>query len=525
MITKNGMLRAVLALVLASSLLSMAYQPVKAYASYFFVTPSGSGVAATCPRTAPCSLKHAIDLAVDGDYIYVAHGIYTGSGANLINITHSIHLLGSWNGDTGDLYPVRDVYKTPSILDGQDFRRVIRIQGAVSPVIDNFFILRGNASGTGAECQESSLTAGCGGAIYSSQAAPQITHNRIEDSEALISNDQTSWGIGGGIYLLNPGDGTLIEDNDIRNNDGVQTVSINHSRGGGLSINADQGAAGMVRVRHNTFALNHAFIGGGIFVSAPDLQVIIAQNTFSANTSGGSDGSAIYTAGGYGEVTQNYFMGQHDDASAQSAIVEFSASGFTFVANRMSTNNTNSGPAVEYYHPLTALAQPLLAYNNIIAWSGSPAFLVTVDPVKTGALILYHNTLYAGTLAKMVAVKEVKACSPCQTVSVMNTIIEQYTTAFDNVDQSTNNLIGLDVAFGTAGSAFQTIIANPKFRSPGEFDYHLAPGSPAVNEAYCPMLAPCPGVDFENDHRPLWGGYDIGADEFDVKNYLPLLKK
>ncbi len=521
--TRNGMLRLSLALVLASSLLSIAHQPVKAYASYYFVTPTGSGVAATCPRTAPCSLRHAIDLAVDGDYIYVAHGIYTGSGGYVINITHSIHLLGSWNGDTGDLWPVRDVYKTPSQLDGQSTRRVIHIQGAISPVIDGFFIRNGNASGTGAECQEAPETTGCGGAIFSYQAAPHITHNRIEDSEALVSNDQTSWGVGGGIYLLNPGNNTLIEDNDIRNNKGVETTTSNHSRGGGVYINEYQGAAGTVTVRRNNFAINHAFIGGGIFVSAPDLQVVIDQNTFSGNTSGGSDGSAIYTAGGYGEVTQNIFMGQHDDASVQSAIVEFSGSGFTFIANRMSTNNTNSGPAVEYYHPLTTPL--LLAYNNIIAWSGSPAFRVIVDPGQTGVLYLYHNTLYAGTLAKMIAVKEEKTCSPCQTVGVVNTIIEHYTTAFDNVDSSTNNLIGLDVVFGTADSVYNTIQANPKFVSAAKFDYHLAPDSPAVNSAYCPMLSPCAAVDFENDPRPLWGAYDIGADEFDVKNFLPLLKK
>ncbi len=522
--TRNGMLRMVLALVLASSLLSMAHQEVKAYASYYFVTTTG-GESAACTRAAPCSLQHAIDLAVDGDYVYVAQGTYKGSGVNLIDITHSIHLLGSWDGDTGDIWPVRDINNHPSVLDGEDLRRVIRLRGSISPVIDGFYILRGNASGTGAECLESAQTEGCGGAILSYQAAPQITHNRIQDSEALVSSDQVSWGIGGGIYLLNPGDGTLIEDNDIRNNDGVQTVSTNHSRGGGLYIKEAQAAAGTVTVRRNTFALNHAFIGGGIFVSAPDLQVIIEQNTFSANTSGGSDGSAIYTAGGYGEVTQNYFMGQHDDASAQSAIVEFSASGFTFVANRMSTNNTNSGPAVEYFHPLTALAQPMLAYNNIIAWSGSPAFLVTVDSGQTGVVLLYNNTLVAGALAKMVAVKEVKTCSPCQTVAVWNTIIENYTTAFANLDQSTNNLIGLNVAFGTAADVYHTIKANPKFRDAGDFDYHLAPDSPAVDSGYCPMLAPCPGTDFENDPRPLWGGVDIGADEFDVKSFLPLLRR
>lgn len=45
-----------------------------------FVTPTGSGSA--CTQSTPCALQTALDLATDGDTIYVAEGTYAGTGTS-----------------------------------------------------------------------------------------------------------------------------------------------------------------------------------------------------------------------------------------------------------------------------------------------------------------------------------------------------------------------------------------------------------------------------------------------------------
>ena len=47
------------------------------------------------------------------------------------------------------------------------------------------------------------------------------------------------------------------------------------------------------------------------------------------------------------------------------------------------------------------------------------------------------------------------------------------------------------------------------FANPLQSDYHLAAGSPAIDQ-----LGSGPADDFEGDKRPQGSGYDIGADEY-----------
>ena len=424
-----------LALALSMTLLSFFYQPVQAAGSYF-VKVSGSDIA-NCSKLTPCSLQHALYLAGDGDYIYVAQGTYTGILVNMIDITHSIHLLGGWDGANG-LFVFRNPTQYPTVLDGQNARRVIRIRGYISPVIDGFFIRNGNASGTNTECMEANDVNGCGGAIFSYQAAPTISHNHIEDSAGLVSDNGTDWGIGGGMYILEPENGTTVLDNDIRNNIGVRTYSNNESKGGGLYVREYLETTGTVTVRGNTFFGDHAWMGGGLYVGVEHLQIIIDHNTFLNNTTGGYYGSAIYASLSRGEISHNTFSSNHDQASGPEPIIELSTSSFNFYDNVLNTNGED-GPAVEYYHPV---ASPLLqAYNNMVASSGSPAFKIIVANPSSGVIYFYNNTLVAGNYGKALAVEEDKTCSSCQTVGFLNNIIEGYTTGFQIVDSSTNNLL------------------------------------------------------------------------------------
>jgi len=109
-----------------------------------FVTPTGGDTA--CTQAAPCILATALNLAVDGDTIYAASGVYTGTGTEVIHVTKSITLYGGWDGaPSGPV--VRDPQAYLTILDGENARRMVLISLPVSPILEGLTLQRGNAAG------------------------------------------------------------------------------------------------------------------------------------------------------------------------------------------------------------------------------------------------------------------------------------------------------------------------------------------------------------------------------------------
>jgi hypothetical protein len=143
----------------------------------YFATPGGSGA---CTQSDPRDLTTALGLATDGDALYLSGGTFTGTGDEVVRITHSIALYGGWDGAPAG--PVaRDPANHVTILDGEQQRRVMVITGTIAPTIDGLTITGGNATGLGGGVYADSEA---GGGIYSVGASPIVQHSVITDNVA-----------------------------------------------------------------------------------------------------------------------------------------------------------------------------------------------------------------------------------------------------------------------------------------------------------------------------------------------------
>jgi len=80
---------------------------------------------------------------------------------------------------------------------------------------------------------------------------------------------------------------------------------------------------------------------------------------------------------------------------------------------------------------------------------------------------------------------------------------------------------GNDTDTGGAGTINTTndYTGDPAFVAPDLGDYHIGPGSAAIDKGVDAGVA----IDIDGEPRPARAGYDIGADELWHKIYLPLV--
>jgi hypothetical protein len=272
-------------------------------ASNFFVKPNRTG--STCTQSTPCALQTALNQATNGDTIYVAEGIYTGTGAAVITLTQSITLYGGWNGSP--FLPImRDPAVHKSILDGEGERRVVRISGDITPTLDGFTISNGNATGLIADCEDYQPD-GCGGGIFIHDSHPIIANNIITNNVAAVTTagyPTGTTGYGGGLYLSSAAR-AIISGNLIISN----VASLAHcGKGGGIHLWHGGDSSG-TQVQFNQVLSNTATTmndtcawGGGIS-GGPDGVVIQSKSVIGnrTNYNGSGLGAALYQW--YGSAT------------------------------------------------------------------------------------------------------------------------------------------------------------------------------------------------------------------------------
>lgn len=468
------------------------WSPVHAADGLRYVSPGGMCGAGITPCYS--SIQEAVDAASEGEEIRVAAGIYNDIQARqgitqVVYISKTVSLRG---GYTPSVWNSPDPTANPTILDAQGRGRVIYIKGQISPAIEGFHIIGGDASGLGGAYNNHDS----GGGVYISNAAAVIKNCVIFLNNAYL---------GGGIYAEIGSPilyGNIISDN------------IAANMGGGIVLNFSS-----ANVSGNTIISNTAQQGGGGYLYWD--RSTLENNFISSNGSPYISGGGLYLQGGYNTINGNVIENNHAGYGGGILAVNASAN---INNNRISGNVTTIKGAGLY---VTAGA-PLIS-NNVIAnnsildnYSGSALSISRASPDLT------HNTIINNISSQGAAIQIEYDPDVFSNVEITNTILSSHTLGISVTSGSTLTLNGVlwfntPVTLAQATTASVSVInqwfGDPLFDTDG---YHLKPDSAAIDKGTrTPIL-------LDIDNQPRISLPDLGADEYWLPGYpktayLPLI--
>ena len=479
-------------------------QPV--FAADLFVIPNGSGPGT---QSSPCSLATAMSLVDDNDSVYMGAGTYTDSGTPeaVLQITQSLNIYGGWNGaPAGAVACYPELY--PTILDGQNGKRVVYISGTISVTLDGLTVENGlqtNANGAGVYSQNADLT----------------LSNMVFDSNVIDGMGNVGYASGGGAYVEN---GSLVVNGcTFTENSAWGTSSSN---GGGIAIKNTSTAA----VENCVFEKNDAWIAASVdFLNENSgyAPFLLRGSTFHQNGWGYSAGDAYCSYSGAIQIHQadarieaNIFT--ENRSSADYGAVAVRVSQLLFDRNRISSNQCGrtSGLYIHYCPTVTITNNIFSDNQSTYDWLQYPAVMLRGSTAQ-----FLHNTLARNTGAYGIQL------SSDSDVFLTNTIIAGHAAGVQ-VDAGCiatmeATLWGSGIwandtdwtGTGTINPGAINLRKEPGFVDPDTGDYHIGPGSAARNAGVDVAVT----LDIDGDARPIGPGFDIGADESDAVVITPVL--
>jgi len=508
-----GVLALSLGLILALLVGLGGLAPAQADPGTLFVKPDGTGTA--CTQANPCDLQTALSQANDGDTIYVAGGIYTGTGDAVIALTKSITLYGGWDGaSTGPV--VRNPALYPTTLDGEWARRVVSITGNITPTLDGLTIIRGQVLSTTIPPTQGSRWDGAG--LYAKDVALTLRDTRFYSNSINVYGSAGSYAYGGGASV--EGGSLTVERATFRWNSAWATGS---SLGGGLSISGTLAAT----ITNSLFQDNDAWVGSGLLFEGPSNRspLVLLGNVFADNGRGNSVGvayggyaSAAYIDYARARIENNTFQGgSGNDWGA----VRVSRSDLLFARNVVYNNGSyrTSGLYLSSVSPFTLT-------NNVIAGNISTSVWENAAiQVLGGSGRFLHNTVACNKNAVGLLVQAGASVALTNTILVSHTVGISVGVGSAATLQGTlwgSGLWANGVDWASAGTILTGTVnlwGDPAFLNPGGGDYHITAASAARDAGVDAGVT----TDIDGDLRPIGAGYDIGADEYIARVYLPLV--
>ncbi len=352
--------------------------------------------------------------------------------------------------------------------------RVVFINGAVTPLIEGFYLTGGNASAVGSLVDP---YLGWGGGLLSLYAAPTIRRNVVTRND---TGDITADRLGGGILLAGA---TLptparIEDNTVSDNVSGSYLGsggilegnrfLDHSGcndGGGAYLEGSPNAI----VRDNLFQGNSVVSGGGGLYVATSANTRLDDNRFLENTGGDyASGGGLCIEGGTGySLQRNRIQGNTTGYMGAGLYLAASA----ILTNTVLTNNADTGIFINNAN--VTLRHATIAANG------------------DNGLYLYGSG---------------------RTVTLTNVIVAEQTTGLSAESGNTLNVNGVlwhgNGANTGGGATFNVTNAHtgdPAFASDG---YHLTGASAAIDQGASA------GVSDDIDGQLRDAPPDLGADEY-----------
>jgi hypothetical protein len=162
--------------------------------------------------------------------------------------------------------------------------------------------------------------------------------------------------------------------------------------------------------------------------------------------------------------------------------------------------NTNLGGSGIFIAKTPAAQSVTLQYVTISNNTGGNGTGFQVDSGSTTPTIVFTNVIIAHQTAGV--------CNPSGTLTINGVLWHGNTTNLGG------GFAGCDPATLSISNALS---GDPLFAADG---YHITTGSAAYNHVVNPGELT---DDIDHDRRPLWGGYDLGADELVYPVLLPVV--
>jgi len=437
--------------------------------------------------TAFSSVQDGINLAVDGDEVWVAAATYFEN----LSLKSGVALYGGFAGIESAL-DERNWTNNVCVLDGRQTNSVVIIEpGATNTTrLDGFTIQNGRAAR--------------GGGILCSNASPVIVHNRVQ----LNASTSTSPGGGGGIFCDRSF--ATIADNLVISNSASGT-------GGGLALQQSGVSVSGNVISHNRVTGILVF-GGGIYCRNPagasPVRSVVSRNTIAWNSA--SSGAGIESDTGDVSVFSENIVA-HNSASAFGGGMECYSSSpeihnNQFIGNMVSGTGAFGGGAISVFNQ-GGSASPLILNNAILAnvLSSNATFKgAGVYCSAESSAQLINNTI-AGNLATT------GIANDSTTSVILNNLIAFNGSGMRGTTVGVSN----NCVYGNTAEDFAGIGDNGNFSadprlSPqlAEGDIHLLPDSLCRDRGIdTPLLAG--RLDIDGQARLQGISVDIGADESD----------
>lgn len=485
-------------LLLVGMFLLLKGAPQTAYATTGtrYVAMNGSDTSNTCTDSStPCAtIQHAVDQASTGEEIRVASGTYTdlhvtGGMTAVVQIDKPLIIQGGYT-PTNWSTPSPSMY--PTTIDPQGQGRGVIIAPGITVTLQGLRVTNG-------------VGAPWGGGILAKTGA-QVTIR-----ECWIHNNQAER-YSGGIHIYS---GTLTVTNSFiySNTAGYDGGGINFSHSGGV-------------LRDNLIYNNTAsqYSAGGVYLNyATD---VMLENNYIFNNTAGYYGGGVYLWTSSGAVlTNNRIYGNDVTQYHGGGVYLWRSDDVALSGNDIRGNaalHSGSGIYLGYSHNIT-MTNNLLAENRLTDASGSAAGIYLIS----SSARLLHNTIARNTGGSGQGIYAVGN----STLWMTNTILVSHTVGISVTAGSTATLEatlwgsgpwanGTDWGgTGVIATGTVNLWGDPAFVNPDGGDYHIGASSAAVNAGVDAGVT----TDIDGDTRPWGSGYDIGADEFLMRIYLPLV--